>query len=97
MTVLMRASAGGCAATVRRLIRHISKVEVNERQRFNGETALHKACRRGHSKVVRILLLAGADSTAADEWGSTPQALAIRRGHQTCVAAFEVSANRTRL
>jgi ankyrin repeat protein len=96
VTVLMRASARGCAATVRRLIPHFSKVELNERD-LSGKTALHTACRRGHSEVVRILLLAGLDSTAAANSGTTPQAIAIARGHQTCAAVFDVSAYWTRL
>lgn len=96
MTALMHASAEGRAATVRRLIPHISKVELDEWD-CSRQTALHKACANGHPEVVRILLLAGLNSNAADKWGRTPRACAIGRGHQTCAAVFDVSAYRTRL
>ncbi|XP_065842029.1 serine/threonine-protein phosphatase 6 regulatory ankyrin repeat subunit B-like isoform X2 [Oscarella lobularis] len=46
-------------------------IEVNLRNR-NGQTALHRACRNGHSKVASALLERGADVEIRDENSWTP-------------------------
>lgn len=46
-----------------------------------GQTALHRAARGGHEKVVDILLKAGADATIPDKGGRTALYWAKRGGH----------------
>ena len=46
----------------------------------NGTSALHVACRHGHTRVAEVLLDAGADFDAYDEQGHTPLFLAAAEG-----------------
>lgn len=39
---------------------------------YEGNTALHQACAKGHVAVVDALLSAGADVSVRDRWGLTP-------------------------
>lgn len=39
---------------------------------YEGNTALHQACAKGHVAVVGALLSAGADVSVRDRWGLTP-------------------------
>lgn len=48
-------------------------------------TALHEAAWQGHSRVVEVLLAAGADPTAVDCYGSMPLNRAIYAGHLAVV------------
>ena len=42
----------------------------------------------GHTKVVQMLIDAGADVNAKDDAGATPAMMAARRGHKECVKAI---------
>jgi ankyrin repeat protein len=54
-------------------------------QNHMGQTALHKASKRGHLDTVRLLLDHGADSNLQDNHGSTPLHLATCHGDQQVV------------
>jgi ankyrin repeat protein len=56
-----------------------------------GCTALHCAAQKGHKKVVKLLLLAGADPTIMNNEGRTPRGVAKTMKHRECVQVFEVS------
>jgi ankyrin repeat protein len=75
---------------VKRLVKHTEGQGLDERG-TNGDTALHYAARKGHAKIVRALLLGGADPTIEDSRGRTPWAIAHVMGHQGCVEIFDVS------
>jgi len=47
----------------------------------NGETALHKACKRGHLYIVKMLLLVGAKTDVQNKDGCTPLYLAAKEGY----------------
>ena len=55
---------------------HEINVQDNE-----GETPLHEACYRGHSYILEILMLAGADETITNDNGKTP-AQVVNREHK---------------
>ena len=44
----------------------------------SGNTALHRAARRGHTAIVAALLKAGADATARNKNGETPLSYSVR-------------------
>jgi cytohesin len=54
----------------------------------SGRTVLHLAAVRGSAKVVPILVAAGADGTARDQWGQTPLDLALAYKNPTVVLAL---------
>jgi len=54
-----------------------------------GNTALHKAACYGHTRVVELLLEAGADPRAKDNYGKTPSDLARQNGHPELAAMLE--------
>ncbi len=47
----------------------------------SGNTDLHYACAYGWFHCVRVLLEAGADINAANDWRLTPVGAALRKGH----------------
>ena len=53
-----------------------SRANVNDQDR-RGETALMEAVWKGHAKIVRYLINAGADPLLADNSGHTAVALAV--------------------
>eukprot|EP00051_Salpingoeca_urceolata_P007637 m.99227 g.99227 ORF g.99227 m.99227 type:complete len:1631 (-) comp15325_c0_seq1:1583-6475(-) len=61
----------------------------------NGQTPLHVACTKGHSRVVTALLEAGAKPDARDNQLRTPLALtaASQELHQICVLLIESGAS----
>jgi hypothetical protein len=61
-------------------------MEAKDRYR---KTALHYAAEEGHSSVVKLLLLAGADKEAKDRFGDTPLHYAREKGHAAVVEALE--------
>jgi uncharacterized protein len=100
-TPLMLASVEGHVEVVRVLLGHASaRATINRRDGRSGETALWKACYQGRGGVVRALLENGADTTIADNDGTTPMAIAKPRfglpygatakGRRECVAALKV-------
>lgn len=58
------------AAAPHRRKRGIADVNIQD---SNGRTALYLACLRGHERVVRVLLEAGADPDLVDIRGKPPQ------------------------
>jgi ankyrin repeat protein len=56
-----------------------------------GCTALHCAAQEGHKKVLKLLLLAGADPMIANNEGRTPRRVAKEMRYRECVKVFEVS------
>ncbi len=54
----------------------------------NKETALHIASTTGNLKIIKKLILAGANIYAQDAWGRTPFTLAILKGHKHLVDYF---------
>ena len=68
---LYSASRDGNAEEVRRLI-YTHMVNVNFEMGQSQSTPLIEASKRGHNKVIRILLDSGADIEKADKWGYTP-------------------------
>ena len=70
---LLRASKAGDVSAVHRLIEK-DKALLAARD-TDGSTPLHCAAWKGHTKVVQVLLEAGADVNAEnknDHWGTTP-------------------------
>jgi ankyrin repeat protein len=64
----------------------------------DGKTALHSAAELGLSAaVVRCLLKAGADATAADSEGHEPAAVAVKNGHIATAALLQRAAADQRL
>ena len=54
--------------------------KINVRDNF-GFTPLHWACFKGHSDIVRTLMLAGADETITNDERMTPAQVAVNEGH----------------
>ena len=65
--------------------------DINAVSRFDGETALHWACREGKASAVTVLLEHGADPHAANHKAETPFALALVNHHHDVVALFNHS------
>src|SRR3990167_6369789 len=80
---LLMASANGDIAAVERLL-SLASTDVSVRDSTGQLTALHAACRYGHSKVVATLLQKGADPMARDVAGATPFQFAAFHGHEEC-------------
>lgn len=51
-------------------------------------TALHKACIKGFPEIARLLIQAGADPAARDNWDQTPLDLALAYHNQSVVSAL---------
>ena len=79
---LLRASSGGNAAEVRRLV--TAGHDVNGRDRRNGTTALKAAAAGGHAATVKVLLGAGADVNATRS-GANALDAAIQSGQPEVV------------
>jgi uncharacterized protein len=97
-TPLVSAPYQGRLDVVRLFLSHPSgKTTINQRDK-DGETALWRACSRGHGEVARALLKGGADFSVATNGGSTPMAVAKQQpekpagataeGRRECVAAL---------
>jgi ankyrin repeat protein len=85
-TALAWAAAQGAGDAVAKLVE--LGADVDHRGTFGGSghgegvTALHLAAQNGHSRVLRILLGAGADPSLKDNlYNSTPQGWAEHSGH----------------
>lgn len=91
LTPLLHALSRGHLGVVRKLLQFVRGQGLDERM-ADGRTALHMACSEGLPKdIVRMLLLAGADTTLINHGGSTARALAQVKGHSELVAMFNVS------
>lgn len=91
-TLLMRASANGHLGVVRALLQHMGTLTLHETDE-DGKTALHWAVHEGwgQERMVRFLLVAGADSSIMDHELMTPRAVAEENEYAEIVAVFEVS------
>jgi ankyrin repeat protein len=78
-TPLMRAVSGGYIAAVESILAS-GKADLQAREE-SGATALHIAAGRGYTDIVRRLLEAGAEASAADGAGRTPADVARLQGH----------------
>lgn len=56
--------------------------------RASGTTALHSAAVDGRAAEVRLLLVAGADPNAVDDYGTTPLSLAVLEGRAPLVSTL---------
>lgn len=63
-------------------------VDLEERVGLNQGTALHAACRSGHTVIVKLLIDAGANVNASDKTGATPLFHAAGSGHIGCIRAL---------
>jgi ankyrin repeat protein len=90
-TTLMLAAGSVSAGPgmVRKLLRLLSGQDINQVNDLS-ETALFWSCFWGRTDTVRLLLMAGADHTIANENSETPREAALRRGYQECVDMIEV-------
>ena len=82
-TCLTLAAGYGHTETVRYLV-GLPEVEVNEKAR-NKHTALHSAVSRGHPDVVQLLIDAGADIEARNNFGHSPLLVASSKGKLSIV------------
>jgi serine/threonine-protein phosphatase 6 regulatory ankyrin repeat subunit B len=89
-TPLMDAACKGHVGVATVLLEHTEGQGLDQTDK-NGWTALQWAAQKGHEKMVRALLLAGADATITDHWGRTPWAIADVMRRQECVEVFKVS------
>jgi hypothetical protein len=89
-TALMCASINGHVAVVRLLLWSMEDRGLDERDE-DGRTALCYACVYRYADVLRVLLLAGADHTIADNHDTTPLQIAQEREHHDCVGVIQVS------
>lgn len=62
-------------------------------QNDDSQTALHLAAFSGQPKIIRMLLIAGADQTIQDHDGNTPLHTACMCGNLQCVKAFTEKIN----
>ena len=66
------AAQGGQVENLRQLLQHATELDVADAQ---GETALHKACRRCSEGCVALLLQHGASAEVRNQHGETPMVL----------------------
>ena len=85
-TPLMHAARSGKVDAVNLLL--VSGAQVNARESWNGQTALHWAAAEGHSAVVEALVAGGADIRHPSNARSTPFLFAVRKGDMRTVKAF---------
>lgn len=88
-SALCQSAASGSLDSVQRLVQ--TGVDVNQGN-FDGRTAMHLACSRGHLEIVKALVEAmGADTSPQDRWGATPLDDASTAGHQEVVDFMTVA------
>ncbi|HEX6322367.1 MAG TPA: ankyrin repeat domain-containing protein [Vicinamibacterales bacterium] len=85
-TPLMHAARSGKVDAVNLLL--LSGAQVNARESWNGQTALHWAAAEGHGAVVEALIAGGADIRHPSNARSTPFLFAVRKGDMRSVKAF---------
>ena len=77
-TALIQASAQGHDDVVFELIK--ARADINFSPTMDGRTALHWAARHSHLKCCKILQDYGADVLCIDNYGYSPQELAMQAG-----------------
>ena len=87
---LMLASLEGSVECVTQLLEHDAARTTINAHNVYGENALHAACWKGHSKVVKMLLGAGADAALITKAGGTPMDLARFNSRHKCVKLLQV-------
>lgn len=61
-------------------------VDVNQNvQEHTGNSAGHICCQKGHWKALEMLMNAGSNPDATNDFGITPIAYALKGGHVECV------------
>ncbi len=85
-TPLMHAARAGSVEAVNMLL--LAGAQVNARESWNGQTALHWAAAEGHGAVVEALIEGGADIRHRSNAGTTPFMFAVRKGDMPTVNAF---------
>jgi hypothetical protein len=83
---LREAAARGDSSMVERLLGE--GVDINSAPGMTGATALHAASERGHTAIVKMLLLRGAEPSAMTTSGETALDRATYQGHAGCVRAL---------
>ncbi|WP_169085758.1 ankyrin repeat domain-containing protein [Paenibacillus sp. PL91] len=84
------AIAGNFEHIVKLLIQHGADVNVKCEGKWRlGFTPLHVAGHFGRVSMINMLLLAGADRTAANDAGETPYELAKSKGHQASAVLLQ--------
>mmetsp|Transcript_139236 Transcript_139236/g.197160 ORF Transcript_139236/g.197160 Transcript_139236/m.197160 type:complete len:129 (+) Transcript_139236:30-416(+) len=51
-------------------------------QYWDGWQSIHVAAMKGHSEIVKRLIISSADVLKKDEYGETPHMIALRRGNE---------------
>lgn len=77
----------GDAQKLEEILKANPSLDLNQKDGF-GYTALHLACDRGNSEIVRVLLKHGVDRTLKDADGLTALELAKTCGHDQIVSAL---------
>jgi ankyrin repeat protein len=85
-TPLMHAARAGRVDAVNMLL--LAGAQVNARESWNGQTALHWAAAEGHGAVVEALIAGGADIRHPSNARTTPFMFAVRKGDMHSVKAF---------
>ena len=85
-TPLMLAARSGRPAAVRLLAD--AGADVDARETWNGQSALHWAAAEGHAPAVETLVALGADVHARSNSGATPLLFAARKGSVGAVRAL---------
>ncbi|XP_044759643.1 ankyrin repeat domain-containing protein 40-like [Coccinella septempunctata] len=67
---LREAACLGDLETVEKLTKQ--DININSKQKANGWTALHWACKKGHEDITKLLLSRGADPTIVNNKNETP-------------------------
>jgi ankyrin repeat protein len=92
-TALICASWRGQVGVAKQLLQHMQGRGLNARNN-SGHTAVGMTCLYGSVEALRLLLLAGADHTIANNRRETPRRVAEKEGYTDCVALLEVSGTR---
>mmetsp|Transcript_427 Transcript_427/g.1029 ORF Transcript_427/g.1029 Transcript_427/m.1029 type:complete len:689 (-) Transcript_427:196-2262(-) len=92
-TNLIKAAAEGDLDEVKLLVTTFSeqtaqKLDLNKGD-YDKRTALHLAAGEGHTEIVGLLLLKGADPNALDRWNRSPLDDAVAGGHKKCISILE--------
>ena len=75
---------------------HLLKAGANVHARDDGGLILRHTCSFGHAEVVALLLAAGADPNARDNWNYTPlHEAAIKGKTDVCVILLQHGADPT--